>query len=270
MAQTDVSGRWKGILQKNGQTLEQADVFYMDLSIEDGQASGRTRVEILDKQEMALKSFEGSYAKEEISLEEDYVRLSSNSRLAPTCKLKYDLKYIDSTGYLKGSFKSTDCRGVMGRIVAFRSDDELNKDKENKGSHLWKKRFIDNYSKGYPSPEVLEKERENFNFEPIYFDHDKSSIRLEHHQYLNKLARVLGGIHDLRVEVTGHTDAVGTNEYNIGLSERRAQAIKDYFKAQGIEPEKLEIDFKGEKQPVDSNKTADGKQRNRRVDFKFI
>jgi OOP family OmpA-OmpF porin len=84
------------------------------------------------------------------------------------------------------------------------------------------------------------------------------------------MARVLDGIHDLRVEITGHTDAVGTDQYNIGLSERRAKAIKDYFKKQGIDPEKLEIDFKGKREPVESNKTKEGKQRNRRVHFKFI
>src|SRR5690554_6956027 len=75
------------------------------------------------------------------------------------------------------------------------------------------------------------------------------------------MARVLDGIHDLRVEITGHTDAVGTDQYNIGLSERRAKAIQNYFKSRGIEPEKLEIDFKGKREPVDTNKTKEGKQR---------
>ncbi len=268
--QTSLSGLWKGMIIKNGQSYDMADVFYILIQEENGNVSGRTRIELLEKEEMALKSFEGVFKNGTLILEEDYVRNSSNSREAPKCKLNYELKYQDSTAYLEGSFISSDCRNTSGEVVLFRSEGTINKEKNIEGTHLWKKRFAENYEKGYPAPEVLARERENFEFEPIYFDHDKSEIRPEHFDYLNELARVLGGIHDLRVEVVGHTDAVGTDEYNIGLSERRAQAIKDYFKSRGIEPEKLEIDFKGERQPVDSNATSQGKQRNRRVDFAFI
>jgi outer membrane protein OmpA-like peptidoglycan-associated protein len=143
-------------------------------------------------------------------------------------------------------------------------------EKEPESTHLWKHRFIQNYKKGYPAPEVMKIEQQNFKFQPIYFDHDESEIKPAFFEYLNRMARVLDGIHDLRVEITGHTDAVGTDQYNIGLSERRAKAIKDYFKEQGIDPGKLEIDFKGKRQPIDTNKTKEGKQKNRRVHFKFI
>lgn len=268
--QTSYDGVWKGFIQKNGQSLEQSDVFYLKINEREGTLKGKSRIELLDKDIMALKSFEGKLTTKGLSLEEDYVRNSTDSRKAPTCKLKYTLTYVDSSRYLIGDFKSTDCRGVSGKVVLYRTDEKINEEKEQKGTHLWKHRFIENYSKGYPSPEVMKIEQANFKFEPIYFDHDKSEIRPEHYEYLNRMARVLGGIHDLRVKVTGHTDAVGTDEYNIGLSERRAKAILDYFKKQGIEPEKLEIEFKGEREPVDSNATPDGKQRNRRVDFEFI
>lgn len=268
--QSSLNGEWKGFIQKNGQSLEQSDVFYLSIIVSGKTVKGRSRIELLDKEIMALKSFEGKRDGNKLTLEEDYVRNSTDSRKAPTCKLKYTLRYIDSSRYLIGEFKSTDCRGVAGTVVLYRTDEKINEQKEQKGTHLWKHRFIENYKKGYPSPEVMKIEQANFKFEPIYFDHDKSEIRPEHFEYLNRMARVLGGIHDLRVKVTGHTDAVGTDEYNIGLSKRRAKAILDYFKKQGIEPEKLEIEFKGEREPVDSNATPDGKQRNRRVDFEFI
>jgi outer membrane protein OmpA-like peptidoglycan-associated protein len=269
-AQSNLSGLWKGMIVKSGQSYDKADVFYILIEEKDGNITGRTRIELMDREEMAFKSFEGNLKNGLLSLVEDYVRNSSNSRKSPKCKLNYKLKYNDSTAYLEGTFTSSDCRNTSGNVVVFRSDETINKEKNIEGSHLWKKRFAENYEKGYPAPEILARERENFEFEPIYFDHDKSEIRPEHFDYLNEMARVLGGIHDLRVQVTGHTDAVGTDEYNIGLSERRAKAIKDYFKSRGIEPEKLEIEFKGESQPIDSNSTSQGKQRNRRVDFIFI
>ena len=74
----------------------------------------------------------------------------------------------------------------------------------------------------------------------------------------------------MRVKVTGHTDADGSDAYNDELSKRRAKAIVDYFEAHGLSEDRLEFDFKGEHEPVDSNNTSSGKQRNRRVDFKFI
>ncbi|MGM0479062.1 MAG: OmpA family protein [Bacteroidota bacterium] len=269
--QQNLEGNWKGFIQRANQTIAQSDVFYLKLDKNDGKWEGRTRIELLEDEVMAIKSFEGKALETKgIAIQEDYVRNSSNDRNAPTCKLNYTLNFNDSTGYLKGEFESSDCRNTLGKVVLFRTDDAFNTNKKREGMHRWKKQFVRDYQKGYPAPEILRQEQEDFEFEPIYFDHDRSEIREEHYEFLDRLARILGGIHDLRVKVIGHTDAVGTDEYNIGLSERRAQAIKDYFEKKGVDPEKLEIDFKGEREPIETNKTATGKQKNRRVDFEFI
>jgi outer membrane protein OmpA-like peptidoglycan-associated protein len=70
--------------------------------------------------------------------------------------------------------------------------------------------------------------------------------------------------------VIGHTDADGSNAYNNALSERRAAAITAYFVAKGLAPDRIKIQFKGESEPIGNNKTNEGKQLNRRVDFLFI
>ena len=84
------------------------------------------------------------------------------------------------------------------------------------------------------------------------------------------MIKVVEGHTDLRVKVTGHTDADGSDAYNDDLSKRRAEAIIKFFTDRGLSRDRLEFDFKGEKQPVDNNDTPEGKQHNRRVDFKFI
>ena len=84
------------------------------------------------------------------------------------------------------------------------------------------------------------------------------------------MARVVNGHSDLRIKIIGHTDADGSDIYNIDLSARRAKAIQEYFLKCGLESFKLVIDFKGEKMPIDNNQTSEGKQHNRRVDFQFI
>jgi outer membrane protein OmpA-like peptidoglycan-associated protein len=184
--------------------------------------------------------------------------------------MKYELTFDEETEYLKGSFESTDCRRTIGEIVLYRTDSPFNLDEEPTLTHYWKYNFVNNYLKGFPSPDVLKRRQENFELKPIYFDHDESIVKTEFHDYLNEMIEILEGIHDLRIKVIGHTDAVGTDEYNIGLSERRARAIKEFFTSRGVSVDKLEIDFKGKRHPIDTNKTPEGKQRNRRVDFQFI
>jgi outer membrane protein OmpA-like peptidoglycan-associated protein len=75
---------------------------------------------------------------------------------------------------------------------------------------------------------------------------------------------------DLRILITGHTDSDGSDVYNIDLSKRRAAALEHFFESNGLQKSRVEIDFKGEKEPVDKNDTDSGKQKNRRVDFSFI
>lgn len=269
-SQFNFEGEWKGILKYSHQSLEKADVIYLSLKGSNDNITGKSRLEVLNDEDFAVKTIEGKFDKDILILSEDYLTSSTHTRNTPKCKLMFELKYDDSTGYIKGDFRSSDCRNKIGKVILFRTDEEFNDEEKFTSTHYWKQQFVRDYEKGFPAPEIREKERENFVFEPIYFDHDKSEIRTEHFVYLNKMARILDGIHDLRVEVIGHTDAVGTDEYNIELSKRRAKAIKDYFKSQGIQPDKLEIDFKGERQPVDNNNTPEGKQNNRRVDFRFI
>ncbi len=260
-------GNWRGIIKASNQTIDDSDVFYISFKDE---SKGFSRIEKLNTKEYVYKEFSISTKNDKIILEERYIKASSNSKNAPKCKLNYEMSYDESSGYLTGTYKSSDCKNVMGEITLYRTNQPINSDKEPTLTHYWKYQFAISLSKGLPSPEILERERKNFEFSPIYFDHDKSEIKPEFYEYLNKLARILEGLHDLRLLVVGHTDAVGTDEYNIGLSERRAKAIKDYFLKQGIENEKLEIDFKGKRMPIDTNKTPEGKSRNRRVDFSFI
>jgi OOP family OmpA-OmpF porin len=67
--------------------------------------------------------------------------------------------------------------------------------------------------------------------------------------------------------VAGHTDSVGTDQYNQGLSERRANSVRDYLVEQGVRASRLTAVGYGENRPVATNDTADGRQENRRVEL---
>ena len=103
-----------------------------------------------------------------------------------------------------------------------------------------------------------------------FFDFDKSSLRSETTVELDRLVGVIK-LANLAspVTVTGHTCSIGTDAYNIGLSNRRANSVADYFKAAGLDSE-LIIEGKGEADPTYPNDTPENRKKNRRVDVAFI
>ena len=104
----------------------------------------------------------------------------------------------------------------------------------------------------------------------VLFDFDKSDIKAEGRSKLDDLAGKMKTINLEVVIAIGHTDAIGTDAYNQKLSVRRAEAVKKYLSSKGVEGNRIYTEGKGEKQPVASNKTKDGRQKNRRVEIEVI
>lgn len=101
------------------------------------------------------------------------------------------------------------------------------------------------------------------------FDFDKSVLRPDGRKSIDDALAKLSGVDLELVIATGHTDSRGTDAYNQKLSERRAAAVKDYLVSKGIPAAKVTTIGKGESQPVATNKTDEGRQKNRRVDIEF-
>ena len=102
------------------------------------------------------------------------------------------------------------------------------------------------------------------------FDFDKSVIKPEGKKVLDG---VVDRLKDITLEVVvavGHTDSIGTDDYNMKLGQRRAEAVKAYLISKGIEKNRVYTDSKGEKQPVATNKTAAGRAQNRRVELEVV
>ena len=101
------------------------------------------------------------------------------------------------------------------------------------------------------------------------FDFDKSVVRPDGKKSIDEALAKIKGVDLEMVIATGHTDSIGTDAYNQKLSERRAAAVKEYLVSKGIPASKITTIGKGESQPVATNKTAEGRQKNRRVDIEF-
>ncbi|WP_444677764.1 OmpA family protein [Halomonas sp. E19] len=110
-------------------------------------------------------------------------------------------------------------------------------------------------------------------FEPVVlssevtFAFDSAEIRPGAHQTLNQVANTLRENSDLRVRIEGHTDSVGSPQYNVGLSQRRADSVKSYLVSQGIAEQRMTTRGFGEERPVATNDTDEGRAQNRRVEI---
>ena len=104
----------------------------------------------------------------------------------------------------------------------------------------------------------------------VLFDFDKSNTKSEYNSILDEAVEVLKKNPSLKIVIQGHTDSIGTAEYNIKLSERRAKAVMKYFVKNGIEKERLSTIGYGLTKPIASNKTSEGRALNRRVLLKPI
>ncbi len=104
----------------------------------------------------------------------------------------------------------------------------------------------------------------------IFFDFNSATLKKESYAELNQIVEFLKHNPDVRIEISGHTDNIGSREYNLRLSEQRAKAVVSYLVDHGISPDRLKYRGAGFDEPIASNETAEGRQKNRRVEFKII
>ena len=100
----------------------------------------------------------------------------------------------------------------------------------------------------------------------LLFDVDSSSLRPESKKNLDNLASSLSNFGDSKLLLVGHTDSQGTDEYNLALSRRRADAVGAYLESRGVSAARVQTSGRGETEPVATNESDSGRQQNRRVE----
>lgn len=117
--------------------------------------------------------------------------------------------------------------------------------------------------------EVAE-EPEIITLENVYFDFGKSDVKSESYAELDKIVRLMFENPGIQIEISAHTDNVGTDDYNMKLSQARAESVLNYFVTNGIPMNRLTAKGFGSSKPVADNNTEQGRQKNRRVEFKIF
>lgn len=103
----------------------------------------------------------------------------------------------------------------------------------------------------------------------IHFEFGKSTIKQNSYEYLDELTRILIET-GIKIEVKGHTDNVGSEEYNLKLSRARAEAVVEYLANKGVNKEHLSYSYYGMSRPLADNSTEHGRKINRRVEFEIL
>lgn len=104
----------------------------------------------------------------------------------------------------------------------------------------------------------------------IFFDFDKATLRPESTTELNRVVNILNKETKLKIEIAGHTDSKGSSEYNKQLSSARAKTVVEYLIEAGINKNRLSFEGYGYQKPIATNETEEGRQMNRRVEFKIL
>ena len=104
----------------------------------------------------------------------------------------------------------------------------------------------------------------------IFFDFNKSELLPESFPELNKLFDLMKSNPKAEIKLEGHTDNVGSHEYNMELSLRRTESVVNYLISKGISKHRLEFEGFGFTQPIADNSTEEGRRQNRRVIFRLL
>jgi outer membrane protein OmpA-like peptidoglycan-associated protein len=104
----------------------------------------------------------------------------------------------------------------------------------------------------------------------VFFDNNKSELKETSYNELDRLISLLNNQITLKIEIAGHTDNVGSNDFNKLLSKERALAVKSYLIENGIASDRLISIGYGEEKPTASNESEEGKAENRRVEFTIL
>ena len=108
------------------------------------------------------------------------------------------------------------------------------------------------------------------NLKEVYFKFDSYALTASAKEKLLQMAQSMKNNQKLSIQISGYADERGTEEYNYNLGKMRAQAVKEFLVAQGVNPQLLSIKSYGEKKPAVKGSTSKAWQQNRRVDFKIV
>ncbi|HTF18276.1 MAG TPA: OmpA family protein [Chryseolinea sp.] len=159
-----------------------------------------------------------------------------------------------------------------GELYGLRAESEGNLS-ENQNLDLRDIKFDQTIEKNFDlDPIGVAKVQENASIllNNLFFDLEKATLRPESFPELNRIVALMNEKPTMQIEIAGHTDTTGGEEYNLNLSKERAHSVATYLAEKGIDKSRMTVEFFGETKPMVSNETREGRKKNRRVEFKIL
>lgn len=118
--------------------------------------------------------------------------------------------------------------------------------------------------------EIIYEPAKKITLDNVYFDFGKATIKPESFQTLNDLVDYMKRKKNIKIEIAGHTDNVGSDDANLKLSQSRSESVRNYLISKGIEANRIVAKGYGETMPIESNDTDEGRAKNRRTEVRIL
>jgi outer membrane protein OmpA-like peptidoglycan-associated protein len=261
----DLAGVWQGVLTQPANKMVTNYAFWMEIKPSGQRVDGFARIEIDESYAYGVTAISGNIAGDRLSYREERVVEQKNYQGFKWCK-KFGRLSLDPTdGSLRGDWYADNCQ-QGGEIILFRSEAPFNYH-DNRLSEFVS---IDQLAQRLRAGEKVEQENKviKLDLENIEYATNKAIINPASQAYLEQtLLPFMQGNAQVHLRVTGHTDNVGDDVYNLSLSQLRAKAVVDFLVSRNIAADRLNFEGYGESRPVADNGTAEGRSLNRRVEF---
>lgn len=261
-----LSGNWSGIITDS--LFTKSHPALLQIKGINGHATGIFRIETSEG--FCQYEVTGAYKKKKHFILTSSAKALSESKGFNSLPFEFAFHYDDSSEYVVGTLHSPGSAFHRFKLYLEWDESPYILNQENSLSNIGAQAMAHRLKLNIPAKSKRMKELARFQFVPIYFEVDRFEIDSSYFPYLEKLTRILNSHSDLRLKIIGHTDADGSDEYNILLSKNRANAIFQHIMTLGISSDRMIFEFQGESKPAESNENERGKQRNRRVEFAFI
>ena len=257
-------GLWQGVITQPEHVLVPNYAFWLYFrEIEDDHLVGYSRIEVPEDQAFGVIQVQAIVSGGSLSFEEVRVYRQKNFLGYQWCKKFGQVRYQAGEKALKGRWFANNCAD-NGEVLLYKSEAAFNYFDNRLSESVSVEELVNRLAAGeQPSEQDLALE-----VEPISFAFGTAQLNAASRQYLrDALLPLLQRYPQVRLTIKGYTDASGDDAVNLQLSQRRAQAIRAFLVEQGIAARRIQAQGYGEANPIASNDTAAGRERNRRVEF---
>lgn len=257
-------GLWQGVITQPEHVLVPNYTFWLYFrEIEEGRLVGYSRIEVPEDDAFGVIQVQAIVSGGSLSFEEIRIYRQKNFLGYKWCKKFGQVRYLAEDDALKGRWYANNC-GDNGEVLLYKSEGEFNYFDNRLSKPVSVEELVNRLEAGErPAEQDL-----SLQVQPISFAFGTAQLDASSQQYLrDELLSLLERYPRVRLTIKGYTDASGDDAVNLQLSKRRAQAIRTFLIEQGIAAKRVQAQGYGEANPIASNATAQGRERNRRVEF---